>query len=65
MLETHTIDICSPCHKTIHAHLSEKELAESFHTIEALLAHEEIRRFVDWVATQPDRHITVRGPRDR
>lgn len=64
-LATQTVDLCSPCHKTVHAHVSEKALAESYHSVAALLAHTEIARFVDWVRTQPDRHITVRSPQER
>jgi hypothetical protein len=64
-LATTTVDLCSPCHKTIHAQISEKALATDYPTVEALLAHPEVRRFVDWVATQPDRHITVRDPQTR
>ena len=41
------------CHKEIHASLSETELARQFHTIEALLTHPRLSRFVDWVARRP------------
>lgn len=42
------------CHRQIHALLTETELARQYATVEALLAHPEIRRFVDWVRTKPD-----------
>jgi hypothetical protein len=38
------------CHRKIHATLSEKELYRSYHTWEALQAHEEIKTFIEWVA---------------
>ena len=41
------------CHKEIHASLSETELARNFHTIEALLTHPRLSRFVEWVARRP------------
>ncbi|WP_116085795.1 HNH endonuclease [Tropicimonas sp. IMCC34011] len=41
------------CHSTIHAHLSETDLARSYATPEALRAHPEIGRFAAWVARRP------------
>ena len=42
------------CHRQIHALLTEAELAQRFHTVEALMTLPEVRRFVDWVRTKPD-----------
>jgi len=47
------VDSCSPCHKHVHATFTEKELAETFNTIDKLLAHPDIRKFVEWVSTKP------------
>ncbi len=41
------------CHRTIHANFTNSDLEKRFATTEALLGHEEIRRFVDWVANKP------------
>lgn len=41
------------CHRQVHALLSETELARDYPSIEALLAHPEIARFVAWVRTKP------------
>ena len=41
------------CHKEIHASLSEAELAREFATVEALLTHPRIAKFVRWVAKRP------------
>ncbi len=41
------------CHDKIHATLSEKDLARDYASIEALLRHPEIRRFVAWVRRRP------------
>ncbi len=38
------------CHRKIHATLSERELLKTYHTWEALRAHEEIKAFIAWVA---------------
>lgn len=56
--------LCQPCHSTVHATLSEKELEAAFHTLDALAGHPEIQKFVAWVKKQPtDRRIAVKRPR--
>ncbi len=44
--------ICRLCHSGIHDLISERELAESFTTKDALLAHPGIRKHVAWVKKQ-------------
>ena len=46
--------LCRPCHAHIHATLPNKQLEREFNTVEALAAHPEIARFVDWIETRPD-----------
>lgn len=41
------------CHSKIHSLFSETELARRYATIEQLLEHEEIQRFVRWVRKRP------------
>ena len=41
------------CHRTIHKTLSETALARNSATVEALRAHEGLRRFFDWVGKRP------------
>ncbi len=41
------------CHQAIHANFSNSDLEKRYATAEQLLAHEEIRRFVDWIANKP------------
>lgn len=50
---TETVSLHPICHRKIHALFNEKELARHYSTIEALLAAEEIRAFVQWVARKP------------
>ncbi|MEM6333996.1 MAG: hypothetical protein AAF823_11730 [Planctomycetota bacterium] len=58
--------LCSPCHKTVHATLSEQELAEHYHTIDRLQAHPDIARFLAFVRKQPpDAHVAVRASKRR
>src|SRR5688572_13984561 len=44
-----TIPLCRPCHATVHATLSERELQLAYDTPEALRSHPEIEKFVAWV----------------
>lgn len=54
------------CHQKIHSVLSERELADHWHTWERLQAHPEIARFVDWVRNKPPEFIDrSRPPRRR
>ena len=41
------------CHSKIHSLFSEAELARSYSTVEELLCHEEIDKFVRWVKKRP------------
>ncbi len=45
-----TIDIHNICHQKIHSVFTEKELKQEYHTIEKLVAHEEMAKFIKWVA---------------
>ena len=42
------------CHRQLHALFSEKQLAQQFSTVEALLADDQVRGFVEWVKTRPN-----------
>ncbi len=41
------------CHGKIHSVLSEADLARHYDTVEKLLTHPEIAKFVRWVARRP------------
>jgi hypothetical protein len=47
------LHVCRPCHSHIHAVLNEKELAETYNSRTALLAHPDIAQFVAWLADKP------------
>ena len=42
------------CHRQIHALFTETELAKQLNSVEALLAHPGIQRFMAWVKTKPE-----------
>ena len=45
-----TILIHNICHQKIHSLFTSKELKANLHTIEQLLANEEMIKFIKWVA---------------
>ena len=48
-----TVPLCRDCHSAVHRLIpKEKELGRFYHTIELLLAHTEVKKFVDWVRRQ-------------
>lgn len=56
-----TADLCSACHRQIHALYSNDHLARELGTLEALRSDPDVQRFVRWVRKQaPDRRISVR-----
>lgn len=44
--------LCVDCHKTIHRKISHYDLATKYYTIEKLLEHPEICKFVTWASRQ-------------
>lgn len=62
--QTRIAMLCRPCHSTVHAHLTEQQLEQTYNTLGLLAEHPEISRFVQWVRKQPaHRRVAVRRPR--
>lgn len=57
------------CHDKIHHTFSEQDLAQYYHTIDRLREHEQIKKFVKWVAKQPpefyDKHKDTKERRKK
>ncbi len=49
-----TVALCHPCHKHIHAVLTEREMERAYRTLESLAAHPDVAKFVAWIAGKPD-----------
>lgn len=48
-----TVPLCRDCHSAVHRLIpKEKELGRYYYSIELLLAHAEVKKFVDWVRRQ-------------
>lgn len=46
---TETVDLCQPCHSTIHLTFSNQELARSFRTISDLKQAQPLQKYLDWI----------------
>ena len=56
-----TVPVHPICHRAIHATLTNKELERGYATAEALRAHPEIAKFVEWLSgKEPDFHAPTR-----
>jgi 5-methylcytosine-specific restriction endonuclease McrA len=45
--------LCKSCHSFVHAAFTEKQLEQSFNTIDSLQAHPEVAKFAAWISTKP------------
>jgi len=45
--------LCKACHSFVHSLLTEKELEQTYDSIDALREHPDIARFASWLATRP------------
>ncbi len=44
-----TVDLCQPCHSSVHRFLTNRALAQRYHTVEALRGAEELRGYLSWI----------------
>ena len=48
-----TDPLCIPCHRQMHKLFTEKELGLKYNTIEKLLQHPSVQKWVKWIKTKP------------
>ncbi len=41
------------CHRTIHLHFTNSELEKRYSSVESLLSHSEIKKFIEWIDGKP------------
>lgn len=58
-----TVDLCQPCHSSVHRFLSNRALARTYATVAALRAAEELQTYLRWVKKQRVERITNRQGR--
>jgi len=44
-----TVDLCQPCHSSVHRFLSNRELAQQYPTVAALRAAEPLQGYLSWI----------------
>jgi 5-methylcytosine-specific restriction protein A len=58
-----TVDLCQPCHSSVHRFLSNRELARLYPTVEALRTAEGLQTYLSWIRKQRVERITNRRAR--
>ena len=43
------VDLCQPCHSSVHRFLTNKELARQYSTVEALREAEGLQSYLGWI----------------
>lgn len=46
---TPTVDLCQPCHSTIHRTSTNRELAHRFTSVQALQQAEPLQKYLRWI----------------
>jgi hypothetical protein len=57
--------LCKACHSAVHSTLTEKQLEQTYNTIEALQSHPELERFLCWIRTKPPNFQPLSRKRQR
>lgn len=61
-----TITLCVNCADQLHQLFTEKELADNYRTIVAIMANEEVQNWVKWIQKKPnDFSVCMRGKKRR
>lgn len=61
-----TVKMHRICHTKIHSLFTERELLHLYNTIDTLLAHDDIQKFVKWVSKkEPEYYDSHRDSNDR
>ncbi|WP_241502248.1 HNH endonuclease [Hymenobacter glacialis] len=57
------VDLCQPCHSSVHRFLSNRDLARRYASVEALRAAEELQTYLRWIRKQRVERISNRRGR--
>lgn len=61
-----TITIHNICHAKIHHTFCENQLRDYYHTVDRLINHSEIEKFIKWVANKdPSYYVRNKDTKDR
>lgn len=57
------VEICSACHRQVHALFDNARLAQELNTVEKLQEEPQMKKFIAWVSKQnPNKKIKVHRP---
>jgi len=57
------VDLCQPCHSSVHRFLSNRDLARRYPSVEALRQAEELQTYLRWIRKQRVERIRNRRAR--
>ena len=57
------VDLCQPCHSSVHRFLSNRDLARRYPSVEALREAEELQTYLHWIRRQRVERISNRRGR--
>ncbi|HEX8657655.1 MAG TPA: HNH endonuclease [Hymenobacter sp.] len=57
------VNLCQPCHSSVHRFLSNRDLARRYPTLEALRQAEELQTYLHWIRRQRVERISNRRGR--
>ena len=49
-----TVEVCRNCGDMVHKLFSNKELTKAYNTIEAIIEHEAVQTWVQWINKKPE-----------
>ncbi|RYD70082.1 MAG: HNH endonuclease [Sphingobacteriales bacterium] len=55
-----TVNLCQPCHTTLHHTFSNAELARIYNSVEKLLAAAPLQNYLSWIKTKSLERIPVK-----
>jgi 5-methylcytosine-specific restriction protein A len=58
-----TVDLCQPCHSSVHRFLTNRDLARRYPSIELLRSAEELQTYLNWIRRQRIERIANRRGR--
>ncbi|HEX8330107.1 MAG TPA: HNH endonuclease [Hymenobacter sp.] len=58
-----TVDLCQPCHSSVHRFLSNRDLARRYPSVESLRQADELQTYLHWIRKQRVERISNRRGR--
>lgn len=55
------IDICYSCHEAVHDFITEKDLGKHYNTLDLLMKHPKVDKFVEWISKRDGRFKSHRA----